>query len=466
MKGEHPNSLAFVLSGLVGEQLKEVVFAEGVISDVVLQGVKAAIRQQLGTLNLEKGEWIPDACDLWNINAESGRFVLNLPGGEVVFRLDCARIGQFDAAVDAAGRCRLLVELGDDDEFVPVVGKVSLKQGFKTLYCLYWNRGQEHERYIGKPLWSAEVSLAWSIRVHLIKRTSADHLKLGAAYDLDEAKVEGATDTTMQTTSVANPNIMQKNAAPNDISWMQPSECVEEVQNLWKVQGQSIHSNNPQWDLDRLGRTVQHIVNQGNPDARCRAEVHCLVVRNKDKKVAFNSIPASREGVEPGKRVFDKLRDLFREVDPKLEGLTEAIICASFRSPGKLWHPRALQELAGLKESFPTASQDWKRRFGNLHESLCASLAGEPKGLIVLGNTGRIHMIGVTISEWAKPYSSAEESAQQVSNVLFNAAEPCWNMFFAAPGKCGFYFRSQASGAHVALRLLGAEPRLQAAAGA
>eukprot|EP00971_Amphidinium_carterae_P063341 1253392-Amphidinium_carterae.1 len=108
----------------------------------------------------------------------------------------------------------------------------------------------------------------------------------------------------------------------------------------------------------------------------------------------------------------------------------------------------------------PNAASAWIEGFINAHAKLCSSLPGQPKGDMIVSNSGKIQNVGVRMTQncLTNPTWSADRVAQQAANVLFqenlaNQKFECWSVIFSNKTGFALYYPSQSNTWHVAMRL-------------
>eukprot|EP00971_Amphidinium_carterae_P143020 2833631-Amphidinium_carterae.1 len=187
MEGEEPNvdagtALGRVLAELVADQLSNVVLHADVdaapvhtLLDAIIQTRK---RQRLQA-NLRNDISPEDACDAWNSQLMEDPVTRQVPVADdcwVTFELHAEVISSLSAAVLAAGRHGLLVELTDG---TPGFSTLSQEPGPRTVIasfdCFFHIDGRRQHLAISPDTWQY-VRHAWSIDVRLTGRSGASIL--------------------------------------------------------------------------------------------------------------------------------------------------------------------------------------------------------------------------------------------------------------------------------------------------
>jgi len=414
-----PNCLVHVTAELAAEQLRTEVFYAAVES----QDVEPALQRD--DLDTDDVLEVPDLCNAFN-GAN-----LNVPvaGSSVPCTLEAEPVREYPAAHEAALEHKLLVELKDGGEHtIPAVGRVSHELGYATIKCEHG----EQVCHIDAEGWPQE--------------DRPSDVQLRPTHTLPNRPLPGdARSITMPTTVGTSVDQGGSNLALNELPGRTiTADGCREL--LWKVLQQVTNRR----EVARAQDLYAGIITAAS-DAHFN-----IVVRQPtdESEVKLKTIPLPNGAEQTVKKTFDQLRRMWHKRDPSMKVPTDKLVAAILKSRNQRWAHEGLEELRLIPDEMdrnhllpedPVQKADWIRICEELIESLCNELQGQWIGFLVLSNSVKPHLIGVTpsVSRFGRLGHSSLEAAEGLANALHNHGEQNWIVLHRSPAGGRVFYPSR-----------------------
>eukprot|EP00971_Amphidinium_carterae_P062450 1235845-Amphidinium_carterae.1 len=178
-------------------------------------------------------------------------------------------------------------------------------------------------------------------------------------------------------------------------------------------------------------------------ESHAAAEADFLVVNTserKEGKIKFKDVKEIQSGSTP-RAIIAEMRKLWKKAGDEerlLADFATRMLRVTMESPGNTWDAAALQRFAvSLPDGVDT------QHFHEKHQTFC-SLAGRPRGLLVLSEGGRFHLAGVTLSSVTiESLGPDGKLASATAQSLFDySPTPGWSVWEASPSSFTVHFTS------------------------